>query len=208
MSKILQGIIGVLVVVAVVSVSAYALFTSQATITGMTLGVNTVGLQVGHGGQFFTSLNMANLGLGYGKLIPGEYDYGEFTLRNNTALQAERRDELDLMMNLTARLNTAGGDWGLLSEPIKAMIHLDKAGGNYTEYCNVANYVLNTERTRWHTLKEWNEEEIALPGGQLGPQEDRNFIVCFMLDEEAGNSLQGKQLTNMTITFTGTQATN
>lgn len=180
MNKILAGIIGIVTVLSVVSVSAYALFSAQATVSGITLNTGTASLLVGAGTGTPTSssvvLNVSDT------LIPGESPIAQpFTLRNSS-------DDVDF--TLTAKLTSAGGDWGTLSNLIEAGVYVQ---GN------------DPSTAVWNTLANWNASDVALPGGTLANEQQRTFFVMYRLSNSATESVAGQSLTNITFVFTGTQ---
>lgn len=180
MNKIIAGIMGIVAVLSVVSVSAYALFSAQATVSGITLNTGTAGLKVGPGTGTPTQSSV-NLSVS-DTLVPGETPVAQpFTLLNDS-------NEVDF--NLTARLTSAGGDWGVLSNLIEAGVYAENQAA---------------EDATWKTLADWNAADVTLPAGPLNNGTERTYYVMYRLSSAATESVAGKSLTNITFVFTGTQ---
>jgi hypothetical protein len=177
MKKILTGLLGIVSVVAVTSVSAYALFIGQATVTGFNLQAGTAALTISQGDSTPTSnVNLAGTTI---KLVPGEVGSAVFTLHN----------EGDVNMTLKGRLTSAEGDWGALNSLIEARI-----------------YTGDTPSGTWRTLAEWNAEDgITISGGDLAEGGERDYTVQYRLVSTADNTVAGKMISNITFVFTGTQ---
>lgn len=177
MKKILSGLIGVFAIVGLVSASAYALFTAQATVSGLDLNTGTAGLEVSAPG--FPQAPSINFGL-EDTLVPGETNTIGFTLHNTS-------DDVDF--NLTTKLTSAGGDWGDLNSLVNLTISY---GGE-----NVSGSLAN-----WNAGEIPLPDGVD---GPLESGETRTYEVTYGLDASATSVVAGKSLTNITFVFTGTQ---
>jgi hypothetical protein len=189
MNKITTGLIGLVVTIGIVAGTAYAMFTSQVTISGFELKTGTAALEIKpdlNGAAFGPSINLP--AQTFKVLLPGKSEWGRFWLKNNSTVGEPRPEILNLL--LTGRLTGAGGDWGVLKDLITAEVF----------------EALNPSSTTGaQTLNTWNSGVVSLPGGSLAPAEEREYIVRFALPSSADNTVAGKTITNITIEFTGTQ---
>ena len=189
MNKITTGLIGLVATVGIVAGTAYAIFTSQVTISGFQLKTGTAALQI--------KPDLAGYDFGpsmpipwdtFKVLLPGTIERGVFWLKNNSDAGTTRPEDFDLA--LTGQLISVEGDWGDLKDLIFAEVFVEESP---------------SETTGWHKLSEWNSSSISLPGGVLGAGLNRKYNVRFYLDSAADNTVAGKKISNVTIEFTGTQ---
>lgn len=199
MKKIIGGILGIFLVIGIVAGTGYALFSDTVSISGMVLGTANPNLQIRTDEDGYTawatSLNFYNNDV-FAPLLPGEYDWGEFYLRN---ISDGTTDPLD--MNISARITSAGGDWGVLSGAVQMAICIyDEAAPNH---CGAVN-------TGWKTLAQWNASSYDLPGNPLpqGPETTNigtHYAIVFFVDSTYTNSIANKTITNMNILIEGEQ---
>jgi hypothetical protein len=200
MNKIYSGIIAIVAVVAVVAGSAYAAFSSQVTVNGITLGTTTAGLQIKLGAepdsQYRTDANM-EAAFQLAPLSPGQMSTpGVFKLRNSGTVDVD----------LSAQITHAEGDWNTLKDVMQGITCLDSVAshsGGIATACPTG----GAGTTGWHTLSDWNTAPIALPGSPWVHGQDSDYYVSFYkLDGGLDNSYSGKSITNMQITIGGTQS--
>ncbi len=193
MKKILTGFLGLFLVIGIVAGAGYALFSTQVTVTGMVLGTATPGLEIslkGTGGTWGSG-TVDFSGVKFAPLLPGEYDWGEFYLRNTSN---GTTDPLDL--NLKGRLTAAGGDWGVLKDAIQMKICI---------YDDTAENNCGTPATSWMTLAQWNAEAKNLPGNPLLQTEKTHYSIVFFIDSSYTSTIAGKTITGMSFEIVGTQ---
>ena len=163
MKKILLSVLGIVLAVGVVSGAAYALFSTTATVSGITISSGNAGLAIYDGGtwtpinEFVVSLNNKLV-----NLYPGFTDYTNVDFYNNS----NSNIGLDLKMQLTH----ADGDWSDLSNKIYIAVTLqggDPAGS-------------------WYTLAQWNANPISF-GTTLNAGAKVTYKVSFLVDGNAGN---------------------
>ncbi len=201
MKKIYAGIISIMAVLTIVGVSAYALFSSQVTMSGIVLGTTTPGLLIGENKSnpptinWQSSLDFSGINGGdvFAPLLPGKTDWGEIFLKNTSNGESD-----PLLMNLTARLTAAGGDWGTLKDAIQMKVCLYK-DSSAAPHCDEDN------ATGWATLAYWNGNNVPLPGSPLSQNVETHYVMVFQIPSGYGNEIAGKKITGMSFAVTGTQ---
>lgn len=194
MSKILSGFIGLFLVVGLVGGTAYALFSSSVNMQGMVLGTATAGLTIRTdepGLNTHTStLNFQNQSP-FKLLVPGELDWGEFWLKNDSTSNGP-----ELTLALKGRLTTAAGDWGVLKDAVRMRIcYYSTTPGDHCDENN---------KTNWMTLAEWNTTARDLPGPLVqGPE--KRYAIQVLLPSNFDNTVAGKQISNLNFEIVGTQ---
>ena len=181
--------------------SAYALFSSQVSVNGITLATTDANLLVRIGNQpetaFTNSLTIPQVNQ-LAKLVPGEVsDPGVFVYRNNG----------DLDLKLTSVISSAEGDWNALKDVIQVVTCRVELSGGFSEgmHCPVN----GPTSTGWKTLADWNTNPIGINGsnGIIEAGEDALFVTNFRIPADASNAVSGKSITNMEVIVTGTQVT-
>lgn len=186
MNKILTGITGLLVVSGLVAGSAFALFSSTVSVTGLALNTGTAGLQISFDDVTYqATADFANTVLT--TLMPGESDEGDFWLKNNS-------DDETINLDLTARLVSANGDWGALSSVVSCAVYED--GFTVDDATHSTGYI---------SLADWNSAPQELTGGPLAHDTSRHYWINCKLDDSADNSVAGKSLTDVSFDIVGTQ---
>ncbi len=100
-------------------------------------------------------------------------------------------------MNLSARLTSAGGEWGALKDAIQMRICVyDTTPGHH---CTEA------QATGWGTLAYWNANNVALPGSPLIQGTEVHYTMEFNIPSSYGNEIAGKDIKDMSFEVTGTQ---
>jgi hypothetical protein len=196
MIKIYSGILGIFAVVAIVAVSAYALFSDSVSMNGIVLGTATPGLEFSLDNSSFVK-TMTIPSNAFAPLLPGEMDWGEFWLRNRSNGTS---DKLDLNLKATL-VGTPSGNWNLLKDAIQLRVCLFTSIPGYN--CDEAN------ATAWHTLATWNTNEITLPGNPLlqDAAAATHYTLVFRIPASYGNEIAGKEITGVNFVVTGTQVT-
>lgn len=186
MKKIVISILAIVLTVGVVSSSAYALFSSNVNVSGITFSTGNADLVLYDGGtdmlisDFIPSLNGSNK---LKSLYPGFRDYTNVDFYNNSAS--------DIGLNLKMRLTSADGSWGDLNNKI---------------YVAITPKGVEPTGADWHTLSAWNAAPISF-GTVLDHDGLRDsYRVSFAVDDNAGNEIAGKSMPNVTFVVTGTQA--
>jgi hypothetical protein len=194
MKKIYAGFFGIIAVVVIVATSAYALFSDKVTMTGMVLGTATPNLEMSVNGtdNWMSTFDVGNL---FEPLVPGETDWGEIYFRNSSNGKADVVD-----MNLTARLTSAGGDWGTLKDAIQMRVCIYTTG-TVGHHCDESAGMA----TGWGTLAYWNANTVTLPGTLIqGTQQ--HYVMEYFIPSTYGNEIAGKKITGMAFEVVGTQA--
>ncbi|OGK69802.1 hypothetical protein A2446_02365 [Candidatus Roizmanbacteria bacterium RIFOXYC2_FULL_38_9] len=168
---------------AVVGGTAYALFSSSVTASGVTFATGNANLEFWSNGPGVvpasTWTQNVTFPTTFQNLYPGYNGYNEFYLRNTSTSP--------ISLRLSARLTAATGDWGVLSPVITAWIG-DDAGAVGSGY---------------YTLADWNslERDITIT---LAQSEQKLMRIYVQVPSDAGNSIANKT-TATTWLITGTQ---
>ncbi|MCL5784255.1 MAG: hypothetical protein M1142_02790 [Patescibacteria group bacterium] len=186
MGKIISGLLGLVMVVAVVSGTAYAVFSDQVQVSGVTLSTGNADLQIWDGDGWQESLSSA---LFTGNTYPGWQQGQYFALQNNSAS--------NIGLDVTARLTSApSGNWGLLSPIVQvAVVQYDsQAAALAAVAANNPGLGGVDASTGWQTLAAWNASPIAISTNLLkGAQGD--FVIWGKIPSDAGNSIANQSLT-------------
>lgn len=177
MNKILSGVLGIVMVASITGGTAYALFTSQATVNGISLSTGSASLLVEGESTLDAGINLTNL-------FPGFTDSATFTLTNASTA--------NIALAVKAQLTAAGGDWADLSNVIEVAVKDD---------------AVPPEESDFYTLAEWNAAPIDFGGDAISQGADKDYEVTVRVPESAGDEIAGKSLTNITFVLTGTQVT-
>ncbi len=207
MKKIILGILGIFVVTAVVAGSAYALFSSQATVSGISVEAGTVGLQVrGMGTSYATNWNTAFAITG---LKPGFGVAASLDPTKSLDMYLQNTSS-DVDFNVTMKLTTLPSQWGnYLTFGTQVLVQ---------DSDNLAN------TTGWMSMPQWANGEVTLPGGSIAKGAEKKYYVYIRVpfaygDNESGytggpsagtlvgNEIVGQMLSGGVFTITGTQTT-
>ena len=191
MKKILTGFLGLFLVIGIVAGAGYALFSTKVTVTGMVLGTATPALEISLNGGDWASGTVPFDAVTFAPLLPGEYDWGEFYLRNTSIATT---DPLDL--DLTGRLTVAGGDWGTLKDAIQMQICI---------YNGAAANNCGATATPLMTLAQWNAEARNFPDNPLLETEVTHYAIVFFIDSSYTSTIAGKTITGISFEIVGTQ---
>lgn len=190
MKKIIGGITALILAIGLVSGVAFALFSSTVNINGMVLGTATPTLEISLDGSVWGN-SITPPADAINPLIPGDDDWGRIYLRNVS--DASLIDPVNF--ELSGRLTSASGDWGVLNDKIEAVIY---------EEGNATYDTPGSGSSGWHTLADWNATHIDM-GSTLDQGVDRAYIVRFRLIGDPGSSVSGKTLTDVNWEIVGTQ---
>ncbi len=182
MKKILLSILAIALTVGTVSASAYALFTTTETVSGITITSGNADLVIYDGGTtneisgFISTLNgkLANL-------YPKFRDYTNVDFKNTSSSK--------IGLKLKMQLTNAGGNWGELKDKVYIAVTpvgVAPAGGD------------------WRTLASWNAGPVEF-GNIIAQGATGSYRVSIAVDDNAGNEISGKTLSNVTFVVTGTQ---
>lgn len=188
MKKILTGILGIVLVASVVSASAYALFSSQAKVSGVTIASGNATLKIGAGGGGVTTSDLGLYGIPFPKLYPGvSGELPQINLYNESTADFN----LKVKGQITSLGNTSGNVNGLLDN---VQVRVRNIGSGAV--------------TPWLTLRQWRDEARDLPGtippGVYGLNKGE-FVIELRVPASVGNEIANTTLQNMVITLTGTQ---
>lgn len=200
MTRILSSVLVVVTLAGVVASGTLALFSDSASINGVTIASGSADLKIGNGTPQhadnlpgpFPAFNGLFPGFSVTRLTPG-----------NEPLNLYNVSSAPINLKVRAQItswNSTQGNWQAL------------ATATYVRVVNVTD-PLNPVEGDYHTLLEWHDSGFDLPGAPL-PQADPlvnysgkgAFQLEILVDVNAGNEIANADLSNMTITFTGTQA--
>lgn len=189
MTKVLSGVMGIVMTGAVVTASAYALFTASATVNGINFSTGSVALEVSGDGTNFASnlpagINIVGATPGFGVDLS---ENAQFFLRNSST-----EGSLDVEAQLTAA--TGWGD-NNLKDYVEVAVVQDLTPEDSGD---------DVAPTTWYTLAQWNAEAKSLVT-DLDSAEVAAFDAYVRM-VDAPNSEQNKSLTDITFTFTGESA--
>lgn len=183
MKKIYFSLIAIFLVVVFVSVTAYSLFFSTASISGVTFSTGSASLLVGDGTSFQTNWSPGTFL--FENMVPGgSAIVKDFSLKNTSAS--------DIAMNLSAKLNSSYtespvGAWDALKTMI--LVRITSGVGSTNS---------------WHTLDDFKTTGISFDTG-LAKNTSRDYHFEVKLSDSADNTASGKGLSSVTIDFTGEQ---
>lgn len=189
MKKILTGILGIILVISVVSASAYAVFSSQATLTGLTVASGNANITIGDGtgpnGVKTLPLNSATLP----KLYPGIV----FTLPVNIHFHNESTADIDLKVKGQITAWSAPGAWNELADNVLVDVKNVTDNSGYVTY----------------TLRQWHDAPRALPGNPLPygdwAHNNKAYEIRLRVPSNVGNEMANQVLNNIKMTVTGEQ---
>lgn len=180
--------------IALLATSAFALFSSTATVSGVTFSTGNADLQVWDGSTWVAdwtspTFNFSNMFPGYGGTGASEgtsTSYQTMYLKNLSTSAIALNIVGTLRNGLT---ETPAGSWDALKDQVMVAVLLsDWSGG-----------------TGWHTLNEWYTTGYTLPGGSLAQNTQREYRFYVRVNGAAGNEIATKGLTLVNFDFLGTQ---
>ncbi len=201
MKKILVGFFGIFLVLGIVAGTGYALFSSTVSLEGVVLGTATPSLQVSlvtdEDIPYAWRTKYTSLGNIFAPLLPGEYDWGEFMVRNMSDGTTDK-----LAFDLTGKIASVNmdADWNALKNAVRMNVCLYDATDSL--HCDNAN------KTGFKTLATWMTSQ-DLPGGELLQDEDeamRWYTIVLYIPHTYTNTIADKTITGLNFEITGTQA--
>ncbi len=203
MKKILSGFIGLFLVIGIVAGVGYALFNTSASVNGVVLGTASPNLVLCNevGGVIAEDQCAQTFSFPtndpFGPLVPGGEDWAGFFLKNNSSSEILSGGN-KLNFKLYATIPSAGGQWNDLKDAVemRVCLYLLTSGTNHCD---------TTKATSWMTLAEWNAGDIALNVPTLLQGENIHLTVLFRLPISFDNTVAGKTIQDMNITFKGVQ---
>jgi hypothetical protein len=175
MNKIFSGILGLVAVMTLVTGTAYALFSSKATVQGLSVSTSNAVLRFADGTNGGAELWNANKALTGVK--PGFQNSFDFTLLNTG----------DVNLGIFGKLTHAEGDWEALKDSVSVAVNIGDA------------------TTGWHTLNEWNTVGYEFPLPAISGPGNQTYSLWVMMPSTVGVEAMGKTLSNITFEVTGTQ---
>jgi len=183
MKKIIPSFLTILLIVGIVASSAYALFSSTATVSGLTFSTGNADLQISTDGvNWDNSLNSTS---DYTNMSSGFSSSQEFYLKNSSLSNITLGVFVKLLDNAPSENSTA---WGIIGDKISITFQ-KYGGGNWTD--------LNTG-----TLIQWKETGFDLDSLSLDSSQKYRMLVV-LGDVDDNESDQG--LTNLSFQLIGTQ---
>lgn len=182
MKKILSGIMGIAMIVAVVSGAAYAAFSSQATVSNVSFATGNATLLVWDGAEYAENWTS---NLSFGNMYPGYQSSASPIWLKNTSTSP-------ISLAVTMQLTDGGVNWpNALTDAVEIIVYdstnsTSNAGG-------------------WKSLNDWNVNPDTFPGAALLPETDRMFNVYVRVPSSFGNEIANLGLPLVGFTLTGTQ---
>ena len=183
MNKIFAGILGLMLVVGVTSGTAYALFSSKATASGLTFATGNADLRIWDGDSWESDWNPS---FNFSGLYPGFTNFQLFYLKNESTSPINLAVAGKIKPGVT---ENPTGSWDTLKGVISVAMNLsdDSAG------------------TGWHTLNDWFTTGYDLPGGAIAQTAQRNYKFYVQVDPSATDTIASKSISDLVFEFTGTQ---
>jgi len=185
MKKIITSLMAVVLTVGLVAGSAYALFSNNVDVGGLTITTGNADLKIWNNGSWQDGFNPSDFV--FKDLYPGVTKKVAFSLKNSS-LSA-------ISLKLAGKISSVGSQspadsWEKLKDHVFVQI-TDQANGN-----NLTG--------GWRTIKDWNAGVVAI-GDSLSQNQSKWYNFELKVDSGAGNEISGRSLTYMTFQFTGTQ---
>ena len=180
MRKIITGFLGIMLVVGLVSGTAFAVYSDTVPVNGISITAGDGNLQIWDGVS--TYVENLNLAFSVTNAFPGYSTSKVINLRNSSTS--------NIGLDLTGQLTTASGDWGDLKDKVFLEIQ---------ENSNPAN------TTTAKSLSDWNAGAVGLLPNLLSQGANRDYKLIFSVSLSAGNEIFGKSLSDITLNFVGTQ---
>lgn len=191
MKKVLSGLVGVFMLVALVGSAAYALLSDSASLQNLALSTGTADLLIRLTGDTTFEQNKDVAGSFFDDaLVPGSYDEVGFDLQNSAT-----GSDVDMTFSATVPA-PATGDWADLKDVVECAVYVPGGDVDSTDAA---------VSSGWFTLDAWNTAEKDIPGGPVTPGNSTSLVLRCMLPETADNSTAGKSLTGLEFQVTGTQ---
>ncbi len=172
------------IVLSAVASSASALFSSTATVSGVTFSTGNANLQVWNGSAWDDDYSPSNFL--FTSMYPGFNNFKSFSLRNSSTS--------NIKLTLNAKLangatQSPAGAWDILKDVVEA--RFTNADGT-------------VPLTSWRTINYWNSTGANFDTG-INPGENRWYRIQVRIPSSAGNEISNASLADMKFDFTGTQ---
>jgi hypothetical protein len=182
MRKILSGVMGIAMTGAVVTASAFALWSAQATVSGINFSTGSLALEVAPAADGPWASDW-DADLTIDNAYPGWQEEAPFFVRFNPG---------DGVMDVYLQLTAATG-WN------------ESALKNYVEVAVLEDETLEPAEEDFMTLAEWDADSHMIIDDLAAGEEGEELLVVARLSEDAPDTVQNKSLTDITFTFTGVQ---
>jgi len=173
------------IAIAVVTTSASALFSSTATVSGVTFSTGNANLQVWNGATWVSDYNPGNFL--FQNMFPSYAGSQTFYLKNNST------SNITLGINAKIRNGAAedpSGSWNVLKDVVQvSFFDVDMAAS----------------ATGWASLSYWNTTGANFLTAGISKGAQRQYRVDVRVVGSAGNEISNKSLADMKFDFTGTQ---
>lgn len=201
MKKIIISVLAIVLTMGAVTGTAYALFSDNATIQGVTINSGNAALRFdvstsGPGLDGGPTLNLSSFTIP--KIYPGFAQNGSLWLMNLS--------QSNIALHVTGRL-TSATTW---DPTLAGKIYLNVVAKNgygagpYTPTGSPTAY-----ETGWQSLATWNTTDIAfptdIPHDMVSHNNHWGYDVYMAVDSNADNSIANKTLGGVVFTLTGTQ---
>jgi hypothetical protein len=185
MKKITLSILAIAMTLAVVTTSASALFSSTATVSGVTFSTGNANLQVWNGSTWVADYNPGNFL--FQNMFPSYAGSQTFYLKNNST------SAITLGINAKIRNGATedpSGSWNVLKDVVEVRFY---------------DIEMATPASGWASLNYWNTTGANFVTAGISKGAQRQYRVDVRVVGSAGNEISDKSLTNMKFDFTGTQ---
>lgn len=188
MNKIILSVLAIVLTLGAVSTSAYALFNSTATVSGLTFSTGNADLQVYASNSWTNDWNLSNSV--FKNMYPNFTSYQQFQLKNGSTANIT----LDISAKLMDNPSIDQNSWNLLKDKIK--IAFQAYDGSSWESSPIM--------TSYYPLSLWNNPGYSL-GVSLLPNTSNYYRMLVKVDDATNEELAGKTISGITFQFTGLQ---
>jgi len=178
LKKIISGAIGIILTLSVAGGVAYAAFTSQASVLGVSFESGTPLLQVWNGSTYVSEWTS---GWNFNNLYPNfTATPTDFWLQNSSTAP--------ISMNIHAKLR-------------------DGVTGDWTDYSNdvqvaITDFGVAPVNADWHSLATWNTTGFDI-NGPLAQGAQHHYSFNVKVPASAGNEIVSQTLSGVNFDFTG-----
>lgn len=184
MKKIIISLLLIVITLTMVTVSASALFSSTASVSGVTFASGSASLKIDdNAGHWTTGYGPGNLV--FANMYPGYTNFQPIHLKNESSTNIK----FTLGAQLSGGLVSDEAVWNLLKDKIQ--MRITNADGTVA-------------KTSWRTLAYWDSTNVRFDTS-LAQNEDRYYRVEVTISKTYGNEISDKTLSNLTMTFSGIQ---
>lgn len=185
MKKITLSIMAIAMTLAVVTTSASALFSSTATVSGVTFSTGNATLQVWNGSTWVADYNPGNFL--FQDMFPSYTGYQTFYLKNNSTS--------NIALGINAKIRNGAtqnpaGAWNVLKDVVEVSFY---------------DVDMDAPATGWASLSYWNTTGANFVTAPIAKGAQRQYRVDVRVSASAGNEISNTSLSDMKFDFTGTQ---